>query len=136
MNEGIGPIAPLQVEVSYFNRIHDATPAEFLRAAPPLGLSSLGLTASEDVLISRALVPGSEGRAVASLTVEVQPIPVGGDGEVTLAYQFALTYRHPLGSGDPGAEIQEALLRGRDTIVRSFTELTSDTMHERWERIK
>jgi uncharacterized protein (TIGR04255 family) len=135
-DEGIGPLAPLQVEVSYFNRIVGAKPAEFLRSAPALDLAALGLTPSDDVIVSRALVPGADGRPVAALTAEVQPLPLDVDGEPTAAYQFALSYRQPLGSEDPGAEIQAALLQGRDTIVRSFSELTSTTMHERWERIK
>ncbi len=134
MDEGIGPLGPLQVEVSYFNRITDATLAEFLRSSAPLDLASQGLVSADQLMVGRFLVPDPDGRFVAALTVEVQPVPFTSGEDMTLGYQLALSYRQPLRSDDPGAEIQAALLKGRDTIVRSFADLTSDVMHQRWER--
>jgi uncharacterized protein (TIGR04255 family) len=131
----LGPLTPAQIEVSYFNRIVGVQPDEFLRRPAAFDLSALGLTNADSVMMSRFLVR-DEDRPVALLVVEVQPTQQISDGIVEAGYQLVLTYRQPLTSDDRDAEIQTAMAKGRDTIVRSFTELTSEPMHKEWERTK
>jgi uncharacterized protein (TIGR04255 family) len=132
---GLKAVTPQQIELSYFNWIKDATPREFLQHPPALQLPTLGFPNSEDVMFTRFLVNiDNEPRAV--LAVEVQPAQQVQDERLVNGYQLTLTYRRPLAPPRDGEQIRAALDDGRATIVRAFTELTSESMHQQWGRMQ
>jgi hypothetical protein len=93
---------------------------------PDFGAESLLTDPVEDVrILQRHRITGASG-PFARLYVAVDPV-VGGD----LVIKLTVRGRPPGGSLGAALEFFDL---GRDRIVKAFTALTTDEMHERWDR--
>jgi uncharacterized protein (TIGR04255 family) len=138
VKEGLEEIAPNQCEITYVNHILGEgvweRHGELHKVIPSIAprLSENFLPMPEDVqLLSKYVISGEEGKAIARLYVEVEPRYLTSGLEPI--FLMRLTVR-----GAPlGPEI-EGLLRtldiGHEWIVRGFTTLTSADMHKVWRR--
>ena len=138
-DKGIGSATPNQCEVSYINQI----PAQgnetlfeifnrlFSTQAAGTNLDDLG--APEDMrFLLRYIIQGTDRAPIGRLIVSAEPAR-RSDGVGMI--QLTLTARgKPLTADMDG--VIEFLQQGRLHIVRGFANLTSETMHKIWERVR
>ena len=136
-SQRLGHVEPNQCEVTYVNNIPSGQDEELASAVgrvirfwtdPP---SSGALTPIEDMrFLFRSPLYGADGRFVGRLTVATEP---AGRQDGIWIIRLTLTSRGlPLQDTDEG--VFQFFDLGRDRIVRAFTELTTEEMHNRWER--
>lgn len=135
LTSGAGPLVPLQCEVTYVNHI-EVDPADGLAHGVlrdlDVGRRPAGLLADpETVALTQSYVIPVDGDPVGRLHVDVGVVP-SAEGPV-LAINLTARGR-PLGPGIDG--VLEFCDLGRRWIVEGFAELTTKTMHDRWERIR
>ena len=136
---GLGVVRPKQAEVTYVNHIvpgevwkhHGELHRVFVNwKNPPDNF----LPKPEDATFVSRYVIRLHGNFVGRLHVSLQPAMVrASDGKSTQVFVFTLTARgKPLGKGIEGA--LEFLQLGHDWIVNAFADLTTEEMHQVWER--
>lgn len=134
---GIQGLRPLQAETIYVNWIEDVQPAEFLR---PFGDSTVhvpGVGPEPDAQIWSARYPVlHDDKQVGRLVVECKRGHRVVDLVQSTGYLLTLTYRSPLKVDQSIRDAQEQFILGRNAIVRTFTDLTTELMHVRWGRTK
>lgn len=136
--EGLGEITPNQCEVTYINHIESAGDPE--TRPDPSGILAVWKTRysdqflgqPEDVALKiRYVIPGADGRPAGRLHVSVQPAVRLSDRRPI--YIMELTARGaPLSPDLEGAYRFFGL--GHEWIVRGFTSITTQEMHQVWER--
>jgi uncharacterized protein (TIGR04255 family) len=139
-NWEIGTVRPNQCEITYVNRLElegediRACPGVALKLfpMPPLRLDSeaVKLPAPEDCnLVARYVLKDAQGKPRGRLLITVQL------WSTEPALRLDLTVR-----GAPEAASLEAVAdfldQGRKTIVHSFTAITTEQMHRKWERVQ
>jgi uncharacterized protein (TIGR04255 family) len=129
----------LQLEVTYINWIPDLAVTEFLRVGSGADLHVPGVSElpQDQNWASRYLVHRENGTPLARLHVQcVSALRVLADGPVP-GNQMSLTFLAPWRIDEPfDDELKEMLAMARNAIVRGFTDLTTATAHEHWERIQ
>ena len=135
--EGLGPIVPVQAEVSYINHVHalraGASPTlndvlSEVTAPRPGGM----LPKSEgQTYTARYVAHDKGGKPYARLHVQANPIFTDESPESLLSLR--LTFR-----GKPQEPDLEGVLAtlddGHDWIVKGFDEITTDQYHEQWQK--
>jgi uncharacterized protein (TIGR04255 family) len=126
-----------QVEVSYINWITDIEVAKFLRVGDASSISVDGIVSTPLALgwTARFSVE-AESVQVGNLYVECQQGIRAEPHGPQHGSQLSLTYRVPEPGGMGDDEIDRHFDRGRETIVRAFTEVTTETAHKLWRRKK
>jgi uncharacterized protein (TIGR04255 family) len=138
-SQNIGDIVPNQCEITYVNHIHleedegsVASLGEVIRLwkdPPPAG----ALSPVEDArFLFRVPLQTTEGSFLGRLTVAAEP--AGRQDKIGLVRLTLTTRGIPLQPTDEG--ILQFIDLGRDRIVRAFTEITTERMHQRWGRLK
>jgi uncharacterized protein (TIGR04255 family) len=125
-----------QVEISYINWISGIPMYQFLL---PAGSSEIHARDSivwpeEEIWNARYLIggePGTVERLYAQCAPAARSLPRNERG-----FQFALVFRsaHPDGINDD--EASSLMDSGRVTVVQAFTDLTTPSAQETWERFK
>ncbi len=135
--QNLGDLRPNQCEISYINHIVTADgqnpcsePESIFRfVAGEFATDTLG-TFEDAGFLLRFVLHSEDNRAIGRLLVSAQPA-VSGEGKPMIV--LALTAR-----GSPSAPtlaaVSQFMDRGREKIVRGFTELTTRKMHELWGR--
>ncbi len=122
-----------QWELTYVNHIHAGIGWHQhgeLNSVVPLLVGEMKrkfLPEPEDIAL-RVRYPIQGGRSLSRLYVEATPMVTPPSGE--LAFRLTLTARGKLGDAD----LRSQLDMGREWIVRGFTEVTSEKMHQLWKR--
>lgn len=81
-----------------------------------------------------AQYPVSRGDVdTARLNVDCRPARQFDEGGGSRGHRLSLTFRAPV-SGESREDISEFPILGRDAIVRTFTDLTTPSMHDQWKR--
>lgn len=132
--KNLGTFEIVQAEVTYINHLEIgkgwSSAADLPQVFPSWSGKSSGpfLPPPEDVSVeSRYLMPDNVGR----LHISARPAIRNTDG--TEVMQLSVTARGgPTGSDDDS--IAEWLNKGREWVVRGFTDFTSDKMHKIWQR--
>jgi len=134
-NNGMGELKPNQCEVSYINHIgadiaHDHLSDVFLGWSNDYDLSGIADIESAQINIKH-IINDDNGQFVGRLHVNVQPaFTVNGDKPI---FVVELTLRgRPLGEGLDG--VMKFMDMGREKIVRAFTKMTTQKMHDLWCR--
>jgi uncharacterized protein (TIGR04255 family) len=133
--EGLEQPKPQQMELSYINWIV-APISELFRPAVTLveATHSQGLTPEEQQIAAKFLVSDA-GESVARLYVQCLPaMRLEGPDSPHAGTQMTLTFKAPLADATPREAIDELVALGRNVIVRTFTDLTTDAAHQSWER--
>jgi uncharacterized protein (TIGR04255 family) len=131
---GLGPIIPRQCEVTYVNHIlpnrvwqEHRDLAKILRFVSSVE-TSLAYIEQADVRFHFA-IPDDDGKQIGRLHIVAVPGYV--DMNKTPIYRLELTARGaPLGEGIEG--VMSFLDKGRETIVRTFAEVTSEEIQHEW----
>jgi hypothetical protein len=128
----------LQLEVAYNNWIPDLAVPDFLAPAQATHLSGYHATLipEEQAWISQYLIVPEDSDAVARLHVECQPALRLDGMEWSKGSQFSLTFRAPLSPEVTDADLASLSLLGRQTIVQSFTDLTTEEAQKKWDRFQ
>lgn len=143
--EGIGAIEPNQCEVTYVNHIEldDGSDPGWqlvrifnflssLDAGESKGTSPLPKFEEGGFALNYVFNDPEDDEPRVRVHVEAQPAITG---EGLRVCRLALTAR-----GSPAAPsfqgVADTLDLGRDAVVRTFTNITTSEMHERWERIQ
>lgn len=139
--QGLQAVQVNQCEVSYFNDIplfdDESFPQAFQRAfvwpeltrfQPSLDGHTLTPEGSAFNIICRVL--DGSGEAKARLYATAQSARVDHVGRVI---RLTMVFRGPPPGNDDG-QLREFLLLGRETIVRVFTDITSEECHKLWQR--
>ena len=132
---GFGPLIPNQWEVTYVNHIPKGKLWESVKDWPTIfsALQAPGTNAfelsSEDFRGEwRSIIGGNLGRLYTTLSRG----RVGSDkGPEIILLQF--TARGPT-NPEETTDLQNGFRLGHESIVLSFTEMTSDTAHKHWKR--
>jgi uncharacterized protein (TIGR04255 family) len=135
--ERLGSIEPNQCEVTYINQIPLPEGQSPFEAFEKLFGSFTKVLVLEDLrapedarFLLRYIIRDHDGAPAGRLIITAEPAwKLDGSSIV----QFALVARGKPGSVDFGG-VSSFLQTGRRSIVRAFTELTSDEMHKIWER--
>lgn len=136
LDEQLGDVVLTQAEVTYVNEIQVGTGMaslgqleQVLRVWRP-DYDSAVLDPPEDIRVSqRHLITDDGGNPYARLYITAEPVHSKGNDALLLTV---------LVRGRPGARPSDAgsfFDMGRDRIVRSFTAITTEPMHEIWERL-
>lgn len=136
--ENLGTLAPNQCEVTYINDIVAGVGWERYGELGEIltvwssQYSDRFLAEPESInLAVRYVIPATGGQPAGRLTVVVEPAYRILDDKLT--YRMTLTARgRPEGSA-PG-DIRRFFDLGRQWVVRGFTSMTTQKMHEHWER--
>ncbi len=135
--EGKSPPLVQQVELTYINWIQDLRVDQFLNVAESSSIDIYGVKQMPEAQdwMARYLIQFENG-PVARLYVQcTQAIrtspPSAGHG-----VQMSLIYKAPMADGMDDQDLQDNLDRGRETIVRAFTDLTTPQAHTHWGRIQ
>jgi len=132
---GLSPRPLQQAEVTYVNWIQADSMVEFFRPSTAARLDVRGVGPQPVAELWSARYPvARDDRLIGSLGVETNAAVRIEKGAVSNGFQLALTFRAPLVAEVSNDDVSNLLLVGRDAIVRSFTSLTTDEMHERWGR--
>jgi uncharacterized protein (TIGR04255 family) len=126
-----------QVEVTYINWITDIEVSKFLKVGDASSISAEGVDSTPSALgwTARFSVE-AESVQVGNSYIECQQVVRPGPTGPQQGSQLSLTYRVPKPGGMGNDDIDRHFDRARETIVRAFTEVTTDTAHELWERKK
>jgi uncharacterized protein (TIGR04255 family) len=121
-----------QCELSYINHI-PYEPEQQGLADRWFRFLQFGRSAVEDFSATfRRILRDQEGHPFGRLTCEVVPA-ISTSGKSII--RFGLTTRGRPKSSDVSAAL-EFLWQGREVIVRTFTDVTTDTAHREWQRIQ
>jgi uncharacterized protein (TIGR04255 family) len=132
-SEKLGALTPRQCEVTYINIIPTSSWGDLgnrfslWSPKPPSFLPSEAETSAFQL---RYLIPNETGAPIGRLHVNLGPAIRKHDS--SLAYRLELTARGPVGAS--AAEVMTFLDLGHDWIVRAFAAITTEGMHETWER--
>jgi uncharacterized protein (TIGR04255 family) len=120
-----------QCEVSYVNHIRD-TSSEQLKISDWLNFLSFPVSEPDDFSVSfRKTIRSDKGEPRGRLTCEsATAVEQGGRHFISLTLAARGAPEQP--SMDSALEF---LRRGRDVIVTTFAEITTDSAHKAWERI-
>jgi uncharacterized protein (TIGR04255 family) len=126
-----------QLELTYVNWISDIPVDQLLKIGKGsyLTLSEIEAHPESQDWAARYLVKAN-GEPSARLYVQCQQavrlgVPHAGPGT-----QLSLVYRAPKIDGMSDSELEAHLEKGREIIVTAFTELTTESAHETWERFQ
>lgn len=126
-----------QAEVTYINWIPVDSMEHFFRPSTAAEIDLPTVGPRPDVQRWTARYPvRDEDELVGRLAVETQPGGRLERGKASTGFQLALTFRAPVVAEASRKRVSVLLGQGRDAIVRSFTELTTQAMHEEWGRSK
>ena len=134
--EGLyGPCQIEQVEVSYINWLPNQSASEFFRPASGLTFTSAEIGAGPEAFqwASRYQCSTTSSGVVGSLSVQCNTARRQTPFPPSEGTMFNLTFTAPCRARE---EVEGLLGLGRDIIVRSFTDLTSDEAHLTWGRTK
>jgi uncharacterized protein (TIGR04255 family) len=126
-----------QLELSYINWIQDIPVDEYLK----IGQASYVTVEDVDSVPetqdwgARYQVR-SAGEPVARLYVQCQQAIRVGNPHPGAGTQLSLVYRAPFDQGMSDDQLEDHLEKGRSTIVRTFTEITTEPAQLIWERIQ
>lgn len=122
---GVAQPAITMAEISYVNALEVENLADaFTLVAPPTSLEGTGgATPRPEHYAARCNLISEKSEPVGALFIEASPMSVG--------YALTLTVRGPATDLSSAFEL---IRHGRSVLVRSFAEVTTPTMHERWER--
>jgi uncharacterized protein (TIGR04255 family) len=131
----VGPFDVQQIEVTYINWISDLTLGDFFIPASVGGLRDPRVTPVRDVFqwSSRYSVSSDDGEEVGSLSLSCNSArrptsdPPAEGLMLTLSFTSGIQDR---------TKIPELMSLGRDTIVRAFTDITTEPAQIAWGRIK
>lgn len=131
--EEFGPISPKQIEITYVNWVTDMQQSDFFLPAKLPAITSPEVGDSPTQQQWSAIYAVEIDREVTgTLNIAcgpgVRPLPVLQQGT-----QLVLTLKIPIGTTDG---IEELMAIGRNIIVRTFTDLTTEEGHDRWGRIQ
>jgi uncharacterized protein (TIGR04255 family) len=136
--EEVGSLAPNWCETTYVNLIgldgDEPVPArlhEVLSLLTPPQPSEPGQIAESTSVVQRYLLQGSEDQPIGRLTVAAEPTFTGPTRKPM--FSLTLTARVKATAATIPAAM-DALDVGRASIVRTFADVTTEAMHERWER--
>ncbi len=132
-NFGLSRPGLTHVEVAYINLVEATSLNVVLPQVPRILLSNTRLVGPytvQEQLAIRYPVFDSFGQ-VGSLSVEASPL----DTEPTTQFRLALVF-HGRTSVQDLPDLIPLILRGREAIVETFTELTSEALHRQWRRIQ
>lgn len=134
---GLGRSPVQQAEVTYINWIPVESMDQFFRpsTAAEIELPSIGPRPDMQRWAARYPVR-DEDQLVGRLAVETQPGRRVEEGKVSAGFQLALTFRAPVGPEATREHVSALLKLGRNAIVSSFTEVTTETMHQEWGRTR
>lgn len=140
IEEGVPQPLVQQVELNYVNWITDLTMASFLRPeAPAISTPGMDQEPENQIATYRYIIrSGSEpdSAPMARLHVDARPAMRVSPGDQELGTQFTLSYRSPVAATSTDVlTLNNRFELGREAIVRTFTDLTSDSAHEHWGRI-
>ena len=132
-NFGLPRPEPTHIEVAYVNMVEAANLSAALPQFPRILLSNARLvgphTVQEQLSIRFPVLDDSV--QVGSLSVEASPL----DEEPTTRFRLALVF-HGTTNVQDFTDLTPLILRGREAIVETFTELTSEELHRQWRRIQ
>jgi uncharacterized protein (TIGR04255 family) len=135
--QDLGRVEPTQCEVTYINPIPLAELGEDRPSLSPLlqvvqDVPSEFLKTPEQMQLAvRYLITDDDGVPVGRLHVEAQPA-IGRQDNRPLVILNLTARGRPEGDGGEGA--LKFLDRGREWVVRAFSELTTAEMQRRWQR--
>jgi len=126
-----------QAEVMYSNWIAVESMEQFFRPSIAAEVAIPGIGPKPDMERWAAWYPvREETELVGRLAVEAQPARRVEDGKVLAGFQLSLTFRAPVIAGATRGGISSLLGIGRNAIVKTFAEVTTETMHKEWGRTK
>jgi uncharacterized protein (TIGR04255 family) len=126
-----------QAEVTYINWIAAEAMEQFFRPSIASEIDILGIGPKPDLERWAARYPVREqSELVGRLAVEAQPGRRVEEGKVLTGFQLSLTFRAPVIAGASQDSISSLLGVGRNAIVKTFAEVTTETMHQEWGRTK
>ena len=126
-----------QAEVTYINWITAESMGQFFRPSIASEVDIPGIGPKPDLERWAAWYQVREqAELVGRLAVEAQPGRRAEDGKVLTGYQLSLTFRAPIIAGAVRDSIAPLLRIGRNAIVRTFAEITTETMHQEWGRTR
>lgn len=132
--EGLGEIVPTQCEVSYFNLVQlEASKVSLPDVLNLVDFDRKGdwLPEPENGSLSLRFPMVVDNKQIGRLHVSAEPGFLATDGKPVL--RLNLTARGlPLGEGREG--IMRFLDLGREWVVRGFTSITTERMHQLWGR--
>lgn len=135
-HEGLSVLSVQQIEVTYINWIPDLPASAFLRpgSASSISIPGVGPEAESQDWIARYLV-NDESKPIARLYAQcqsvVRAVPIPSPG-----IQFSLVFRAPLLEAATNDRLSSLMELGRNTIVRTFTDLTTSQSHTHWGRFQ
>lgn len=131
---GLPAPQPRQAEVIYVNWVPMEDLAAFFRPATTARVEVKGVGPLPLAQTWTAQYPVSRSDVdTARLNVDCRPARQFDEGGGSRGHRLSLTFRAPV-SGESREDISEFLILGRDAIVRTFTDLTTPSMHEQWKR--
>lgn len=138
VEEGGLSLTPIQqAEVTYINWIAVDSMEGFFRPSTAGEVQLPNIGPRPDMQRWAARYPVLEhDRLVGRMVVETQPGQRLDQGKAAAGFQLALTFRAPVAGDASRDRVSELLTLGRDAIVRTFTEVTTETMHEEWGRTR
>lgn len=138
IEEGLRPLRPLQLMVTYMNWIADLTMRDFLR---PTSNGSLGQGASpndpdQQNWAARYSMPFDSDQILPPprLYVQCQPSVRPQPPILVEGTQFTLEYRVRTPDSISDEDVRAIFKQGRASITQAFTSLTTEAAHAHWER--
>jgi uncharacterized protein (TIGR04255 family) len=134
--EGLPEPVIQQAEVSYINWIPNSSLTDFFRPASAGKISILGTEREpqDQSWSARYLIP-NDLEMVQRLYVQCQPA-VRAQPPYARGAQFALVFRGARPTGIEDRQVEDIADLARVVIVEAFTELTTESAQEAWERFK
>jgi uncharacterized protein (TIGR04255 family) len=125
-----------QVEVTYIDWIPSTRPHEFLKPASNSAIRSaeIDLYPEEQNWLARYLI-NTQGESIERLYVQCLPAIQPQKPDLR-GSQLGFTFRSARSSGLDESEIAEKINAGRVAIVNAFVDLTTETAHESWRRVR
>lgn len=124
-----------QLEVTYINWITTLGISDFFRPASASSLTAPGVSPmpEDQAFMARHMVRDTAGTPIARLYLQCQSaLRIEPEG-ATNGTQFTLTFKSP-STSFTDEEVNSRAAIARESIVQSFTDLTTDAAHVKWER--
>lgn len=124
-----------QIELTYINWITDMTMSEFFRpaGAAEIEAKQMRSQAEDQLFLARYVAEDEKGNPFGRLHIHCQEaIHQESNARGNL---MSLIFRVPVFPEWDRKQLDEALELGRNVIVRSFTNLTTEQAQQRWERL-
>ncbi len=123
-----------QFEVTYINWVEEQDAAAFFRPARTATIDerNFSIRPTSIAWAIRYLINGPDGKPRAGL--HVQTVPLMRLEPLARGFQLQLMFRAPLVEQPTDARLEELAEAARDSIVRTFTALTTEEAHKLWER--